>query len=102
MQVPERSLILAVGRPYDFVPDGETESKSGCKMFYVGAENIGQKKINDDKTLGYFPQKVTMPFGFYEIASQVGLPCYADVIYEVDLTAKGAEANVVDVKFITK
>lgn len=102
MQYLERSLILAVGRPYDFIPEGETENKSGCKMYYIGTSDISQKKVRNDKTLGYFPQKVTMPFDFYEIASKVGLPCYADVIYEIDLTAKGAEPIVIDVKFVVK
>ena len=100
MDTVERSLVLSVGKPYDFVPDGEKESICGCKVYYIGAADVSKKVVSEeDGTLGYFPQKITMPPEFFNIAKSVGLPCYADIIYNVKLTSKGAVADVVDIKF---
>lgn len=103
MNTVERSLILSVGKPYDFVPEGEKESICGCKVFYIGAEDILKKVFSEeDGTLGYFPQKVTMPPEFFNSAKSVGLPCYADITYNIKLTSKGTDVDIVDIKFVTK
>lgn len=101
MQLKERSFILSVGKPYNFVPEGEKEPLVGCKMFYVGASDILQKhEDTDDCTLGYFPQKETMPPEFYEKAIEVGLPAYADITYDIKLKSKGSDVHIVAVEFI--
>lgn len=100
METTKKCLILSVGKPYNFVPDGSTEAINGCKMYYVGADDIMKKATNEeDSTLGYFPQKITMPPVFYDKAKSVGLPAYADVTYNIKLTSKGAEAEIVGVIF---
>lgn len=101
MEVKQRSLILSVGKPYNFVPEGETEALTGCKMYYVGTDNIANTYVDsENETLGYFPQKYTMPTEFYEVAKNVGLPCYADITYTIKLTAKGSDVSITSVNFV--
>lgn len=103
MNLVRRSLILSVGKPYDFIPEGQKESISGCKMYYVGCDDIMKKEISEeDETLGYFPQKVTMPPNFYQTAKAFGLPCYADITYSIKLTSKGTDVDIMSVEFVKK
>lgn len=101
MEIKERFLVLACGKPYDFVPDGETEALTGCKMYYVGCSDVSKKFVDDETgTLGYFPQKATMPTDFFSKCEKVGLPCFADFTLNVKLTSKGSDVSIKNVDFV--
>lgn len=101
MQLKERFLVLACGKPYDFIPDGETEALTGCKMFYVGCSDMSKKFVDDESgTLGYFPQKTTMPTDFFAKCEKVGLPAVAEFTLDVKLTSKGSDVIIKSVDFV--
>lgn len=101
MQLKEKFLVLACGKPYDFIPEGESEALTGCKMFYVGCGDISKKFVDDEKgTLGYFPQKAIMPTEFFAKCEEVGLPAFANFTLDVKLTSKGSEVSIKSVDFV--
>lgn len=101
MLVKRKSLVLSVSKPYNFIPEGETEPLVGCKMFYVNAENIAETIVDEETGgLGYFPQKETMTPDLYDKAVAVGLPCYATFTLDIKTTAKGYDVDIKDVEFL--
>lgn len=74
--------VLSVGKPYDFTPEGQTNSLSGCTMWYISTDDINAKKYDvDTEQLGCTPLKQSMGVDFYNIAKEVGLPAKAKVVY---------------------
>lgn len=102
MKTVKRVVILGCGKPYDFIPDGETEHRIGCKMFYLPSDDL-KTKVFDDETgiCGLMPQGKTMEPSFYEDVCKVGLPCYADFTFSVVLGTSGAKVKITDFKLIT-
>ena len=101
MKTVKRCLVLGLGKPYDFIPDGETKSITGCKMFYIGTDDINKSSVDDESgAIGYIPQKVTMEPAFYETTKNVPLPCLADITFAIKLETSGAKVRVAGVDFV--
>ena len=101
MQVKNRCFVLSVGKPYNFIPEGETEPLTGCKMYYLGTSDVLKTFVDEENgSLGHFPQKATMPTEFFDSVREVGLPCYADITYDLRFTSKGTDLTISSVDFI--
>lgn len=103
MKTVKRVVVLGCGKPYDFIPEGETERRIGCKMFYLPSDDLHTKIFDDESGIcGLMPQGKTMDPSFYEEACKVGLPCYADFTFTVVLGASGTKVKVTDIKLVAE
>lgn len=102
MKTSKRCWVLGVGKPYDFIPDGGTETIKGCKFFYVGTDDITKPHVDEENgSIGYIPQKITMEPAFYDSVKNIPLPCLADITFAIKLETGGAKVRVVGVDFVT-
>lgn len=75
-------IVLSVGKPYNFVPEGSTETLSGATMWYIATDDIKTKKFDpDSEVIGCVPLKQNMGVEFYNVVKEVGLPAKARVEY---------------------
>lgn len=101
MKTSKRCWVLGLGKPYDFIPDGGSESITGCKMYYIGTDDINKPHVDDESgAIGHIPQKVTMEPSFYDTVKKVPLPCLADITFAIKLETSGAKVRVAGVDFV--
>ena len=102
MKVTKRCWVLGVGKPFDFIPDGKTESVTGCKMGYIGTDDLGKSYVDDENgILGVMPQIYKMPPTFYDSVKNIPLPCLADITFAIKLETSGAKTRIADISFVT-
>lgn len=101
MKTTKRCIVLGVGKPYDFIPEGETESITGCKLAYLGTTDLTTPVFDDESGLhGIMPQKIRMDPEFYEATMNVSMPCQADITFSIVLGGSGAKVKISDISFI--
>ena len=101
MKTSKKCWVLGVGKPYDFVPEGGTESITGCKLAYIGTDDLTKPQTDEESgIIGIMPQKYTMPPTFYDSVKAIPLPCLADITFAIKLETGGAKVRIADISFI--
>ena len=101
MKVTKRCYVLGVGKPYDFIPEGGTEPVKGCKLAYVGTDDLSKPYIDEESgNLGHMPQKYTMEPSFYDTVKNVPFPSLADITFAIKLGTSGTKVRIADISFV--
>ena len=103
MTTSKRCLVLGIGKPYDFVPTGQTESVKGCKFYYLGTDCVDKPHYDDENgIIGHIPQKITMAPSFYDSIVERGiqLPCLANITFAVKFETGGTKVRLAGIDFI--
>lgn len=96
------AIVLAVGKPYDFIPEGQTENVYGCKLAYIPTSDINVPYYDEEtEIIGHYPQEVRMEPEFYQqVKDSVQLPCKAKITFDILFKTSGVRTSLSNIEFV--